>query len=69
MKCWCGEKNPYFAPVSGGCGGLGEVDCICGGDFCVCHNHGTVECDGCEDCDMDEDEFGDDGFDDYTEDA
>lgn len=27
--------------------------CICGGDFCVCHNHGEVECDGCEDCEDD----------------
>jgi hypothetical protein len=47
-------RNPYFAPLYGRCGGYGHISCICGGDFCVCHNHGDVECDGCVDC-----EFGD----------
>jgi hypothetical protein len=56
-ECWCGEKDPYFAPVrNDGCGGLGSIACFCGGDFCVCHNHGEVECFGCADC---EDEFKD----------
>lgn len=49
-KCWCGTPNPYFSSVSGSCGGTGMLDCICGGDFCVCHNHGEVECFGCRDC-------------------
>lgn len=49
-KCWCGTRRPYFAPLPGRCGGYGHISCFCGGDFCVCHNHGDVECDGCEDC-------------------
>ena len=32
------------------CGGMGVLYCHCGGDLCVCHNHGEVECFGCEDC-------------------
>jgi hypothetical protein len=48
--CWCGVKNPYFAPVRDTCGGFGYVDCRCGGDICVCHNHGETECYGCADC-------------------
>ena len=41
----------YFAPTPGGpCGGLGVFECLCGGDQCVCHNHGEVECPGCADC-------------------
>ena len=52
MKCHCGVSDPYCAeaPTSEGCGGLGWVDCLCGGDRCVCHNHGRVDCPGCEDC-------------------
>jgi len=48
--CWCGETNPYYAPLPNRCGGSGYMDCLCGGDFCVCHNHGEVECFGCPDC-------------------
>lgn len=48
--CWCGEPHPYYAPIRRRCGGAGYVHCICGGDFCVCHNHGEVECFGCKDC-------------------
>lgn len=62
-SCWCGVKNPYYAPVHHQtCGGMGIIDCHCGGDLCVCHNHGEVECFGCEDCepDGDDDECGDD---------
>lgn len=55
--CWCGAKDPYFAPVSGECGDTGSINCYCGGDQCVCHNHGEVECLGCPDC-------GDNGCDD-----
>jgi len=53
MSCWCGVRNPYFETVAAPCGGTGILYCICGGDFCVCHNHGEVECDGCSDCDFD----------------
>ena len=58
-KCWCGAVNPYCceAPASEGCGGAGWIECLCGGDQCVCHNHGQVACDGCPDCT----EEGDDG--------
>lgn len=69
MKCWCGEKNAHFSDEphrSGGCGGTGTLHCYCGGDQCVCHNHGEVECDGCEDCDVG-DGFEDDYDDDYAE--
>lgn len=48
--CWCGVKNPYYAPVEGTCGGTGMIECHCGGDLCVCHNHGEAECFGCEYC-------------------
>ena len=54
-ECWCGVKNPYFHPQRGGCGGSGYFNCHCGGDICVCHNHGEMECFGCEDCRFDED--------------
>lgn len=64
FTCWCGAKGTYEElfhddfPAS--CGGLGVVDCRCGGDFCVCHNHGEVECPGCPDCEEDDDYDGDD---------
>lgn len=51
--CWCGVKEAWHS-VSGlplGCGASGTLHCECGGDLCVCHNHGEVDCDGCEDCD------------------
>jgi hypothetical protein len=52
VKCWCGVENPYFGEVAPGpCGGSGTLYCYCGGDRCVCHNHGEVECHGCDDCD------------------
>ncbi len=59
--CWCGEqlKDAYFADIRDGldqppCGGGGILHCYCGGDLCICHNHGEVECPGCEDCEPDE---------------
>ena len=55
-RCWCGTRNPYFAPLPGRCGGYGHTSCLCGGDFCVCHNHGDVDCDGCADCEPEEDD-------------
>lgn len=61
ITCWCGVQgtaDELFAPEwkNRGCGGTGTVDCLCGGDFCVCHNHGSVECDGCLDCDFDDED-------------
>lgn len=56
--CWCGVENPYYAPVHENCGGMGIIDCHCGGDLCVCHNHGEVECLGCEDCQPDDNDDG-----------
>lgn len=29
------------------CSGDGTVDCYCGGDFCVCDNHGERDCPTC----------------------
>lgn len=55
--CWCGEPKPYYAEVEGTCGGFGVIQCYCGGDLCVCHNHGEVECFGCPDCEQGEDDF------------
>ena len=55
--CWCGEKDPYCAPIEGTCGGSGYLTCLCGGDFCVCHNHGEVECFGCPDCESGDDDM------------
>lgn len=63
-RCWCGVKNPYFAPVHHEtCGGTGVLNCYCGGDQCVCHNHGEVECFGCADCEQDSDEYDDSEYD------
>jgi hypothetical protein len=52
-RCWCGVSRPYFSdePFEEGCGGLGVLQCFCGGDLCVCHWHGETECPGCPDCD------------------
>ena len=66
ITCWCGAKGTYDElfeePDGGNCYGTGELDCHCGGDLCVCHNHGTVECPGCPDCEDDDGTW--DGMDD-----
>jgi hypothetical protein len=54
FTCWCGAQGTFEelfddAVYDECCGGLGVLHCECGGDFCVCHNHGEVECPGCED--------------------
>ena len=41
-----------------------EPPCFCGGDFCVCHNHGEALCSGCRAC---EGSFFDDDGDDYDD--
>jgi len=53
--CWCGVSGTYDelfddAGLPDTCGGLGVRYCECGGDLCVCHHHGEVPCEGCEDC-------------------
>lgn len=55
IECWCGAKGTAAelfddSGLDEGCGGTGSLQCLCGGDFCVCHHHGEIECDGCEDC-------------------
>ncbi len=72
FKCWCGAEGPFeelcdMSFLESGCGGTGSLNCFCGGDFCVCHNHGEVECPGCEDCERENDECFDDGDYDYGE--
>lgn len=70
FRCWCGEEGPLsamcdFAVYEQECSGSGVLYCECGGEFCVCHNHGEVECPGCSQClpedggDWDEDEWDD----------
>lgn len=67
ITCWCGAKGTYAelfddSDAEGGCGGSGIIDCMCGGDFCVCHNHGEYECPGCDDCEREGDDKYDEGF-------
>lgn len=56
--CWCGEPSPLFDDdgLAESCGGTGFLACFCGGDACVCHHHGGVDCDGCDECDYDDGE-------------
>lgn len=66
IQCWCGTVGKYEDMfdndcLSEPCGGSGFIHCYCGGDFCCCHNHGEVECPGCEDCKSDE--YRDDDYD------
>ena len=62
FTCWCGavgDADEMFddAVFEQGCGGSGVLNCECGGDFCVCHHHGEIDCPGCEDCEPDDDEY------------
>jgi hypothetical protein len=62
VTCWCGAKGPYSelfddSCLDSGCAGTGELNCYCGGDLCVCHNHGGTECPGCDDCDFDDESY------------
>lgn len=68
LRCWCGAEGSYEELhdnkyLDSRCGGSGILYCHCGGDFCVCHNHGEVDCYGCRDCEGDYDDD-----DDYWED-
>ena len=51
-----GEIHFFSYPDAGNCGGSGILHCYCGGDICVCGNQGEIECAGCEDCELDEDD-------------
>ena len=56
ITCWCGASGTHDElfddeVYSQTCGGGGYLNCMCGGDFCVCHHHGEIECYGCVDCD------------------
>lgn len=58
-RCWCsGRKQVWFSTdaLDRSCHGQGYLRCLCGGDFCVCHNHGEVECVGCLDCEYEPDD-------------
>ena len=60
IKCWCGAEGTFEELFSNcidtRCGGIGVIYCYCGGDFCVCHNHGSIDCDGCVDCQSTDDD-------------
>lgn len=67
-RCWCGVVNPHFEELPARCGGAGVLYCECGGDnLCFCHNHGEIQCDGCPDCEDDDDY--DDDLDDWGDDV
>ncbi|HET6584818.1 MAG TPA: hypothetical protein VFG69_15275 [Nannocystaceae bacterium] len=58
VKCWCGVEGPANElfrreDLDEGCGGWGYRTCRCGGDHCVCHHHGAIDCNGCPECDED----------------
>jgi hypothetical protein len=70
ITCWCGAVGTYeelfdFSGLDHCCGGSGELHCECGGDLCVCHHHGSIECPGCADCEPAGD-F-DDDYDDFDD--
>jgi hypothetical protein len=31
------------------CNNMGIIDCLCGGDMCICMNHGEINCPDCGD--------------------
>lgn len=60
ITCWCGATGTYkelfdVAVYGENCGGSGFLECLCGGDQCVCHHHGqSILCPGCDDCARDD---------------
>ncbi len=42
------------------CGGLGYIECYCGGDNCVCDWNGEIPCGGCDQCEPNYDELQED---------
>lgn len=66
-----GDRRWYASPERERCGGSGYINCYCGGDLCVCANGGEIECDGCEDCETQDDdgyEYYDDSYDEASPD-
>jgi hypothetical protein len=60
ITCWCGVRGTFDqlfdkSVWEESCGGTGILHCFCGGDLCVCHHHGYIECHGCEDCEPEDD--------------
>lgn len=43
-----GYDWPEDEPICETCGNLGELECCCGGDFCVCLNYGSYPCPDCQ---------------------
>ena len=45
----CDDDEYEYAdlPMCPNCMGSGEVPCHCGGDLCVCENHGDAPCPTC----------------------
>ena len=37
------EEEPWCET----CSGMGEVNCYCGGDLCICENYGSAPCPDC----------------------
>jgi hypothetical protein len=70
FTCSCGETGKFSEMFNDecldeGCGGMGILHCECGGDsLCVCHNHGEIECEGCDDCEDDDYDWRDGEMDD-----
>ncbi len=68
FTCWCGVSGTFdelFSDdVDEACGGTGTIHCYCGGDQCVCHNHGEIECLGCEDCEGEDDGYDEEDYED-----
>lgn len=46
------SENPRksFTVAGEGCGGLGMLNCFCGGDICACEANGEIDCPGCDEC-------------------
>lgn len=42
------EDEDDTEPCCDRCCNLGVIDCLCGGDFCVCHNYGEMPCPKCD---------------------
>lgn len=58
--------SPCICVFPSDCGGLGMLLCDgCGGDLCVCHCGGQMDCEGCDRCsDRDDDYLDVDGAED-----
>lgn len=62
ITCWCAAEGCYDQLFESNwldtrCRGTGVLYCHCGGDLCVCHHHGEVDCYGCADCESDDEYY------------